>query len=122
MSDTVATSRNLIALHLTVNNHPGVMSHVCGLFARRAFNLEGILVAPSPRGELCSMWLLVNEDGHIPRYSARCESSMTCWRPMRPGMMLRLLSVWRLPCPTRAGRPVEKTDTTGSAGFRNPPR
>ena len=25
-------------LRLRVRNHPGVMSHVCGLFARRAFN------------------------------------------------------------------------------------
>ncbi len=50
------------ALRLTVNNHPGVMSHVCGLFARRAFNLEGILVAPEGDGSTCAMWLMVNED------------------------------------------------------------
>jgi len=29
-----------------VRNHPGVMSHVCGLFARRAFNVEGIICLP----------------------------------------------------------------------------
>ena len=27
-----------VILELAVRNHPGVMSHVCGLFARRAFN------------------------------------------------------------------------------------
>ena len=32
-------------IELTVKNHPGVMSHITGLFARRAFNLEGIFVA-----------------------------------------------------------------------------
>ena len=26
-----------VILELTVRNHPGVMTHVCGLFARRAF-------------------------------------------------------------------------------------
>lgn len=57
-----ATSGNFQALHLTVNNHPGVMSHVCGLFARRAFNLEGIIVSPAKKGERCHMWLLVDED------------------------------------------------------------
>ena len=33
-------------LELTVNNHPGVMSHVCGLLSRRAYNVEGILCLP----------------------------------------------------------------------------
>ena len=37
-------------LKLTVNDHPGVMSHVCGLFARRCYNLEGVMVR-SIRGE-----------------------------------------------------------------------
>ncbi|MDL2267452.1 ACT domain-containing protein [Desulfovibrio sp. OttesenSCG-928-G15] len=53
------------ALHLVVNNHPGVMSHVCGLFARRAFNLEGILVTPSKKDATCDVWLIVNEDKRI---------------------------------------------------------
>ena len=55
----------LMALRLTVNNHPGVMSHVCGLFARRAFNLEGILVTPVNGGEICTMWLIVQNDSRI---------------------------------------------------------
>ena len=33
----------LTTLHLSVNNHPGVLSHVCGLFAGRAYNLEGVM-------------------------------------------------------------------------------
>lgn len=38
-----------VILELTVRNHPGVMTHVCGLFARRAFNVEGILCLPIKR-------------------------------------------------------------------------
>jgi acetolactate synthase-1/3 small subunit len=49
-------------LELTVKNHPGVMSHVCGLFARRLYNLEGILCKPMGNGRYSRMWLLVNED------------------------------------------------------------
>lgn len=49
-------------LQLTVRNHPGVMSHVCGLFARRAYNLEGIVCLPVGDGETSRMLLLVNED------------------------------------------------------------
>ena len=33
-------------LELRVRNHPGVMSHITGLFARRAFNLDSILCTP----------------------------------------------------------------------------
>lgn len=49
-------------LELSVNNHPGVMSHICGLFARRAYNLEGIVCIPVGSGAISRMWLRVNED------------------------------------------------------------
>ncbi len=55
----------LIALKLTVNNHPGVMSHICGLFARRAFNVEGILCTPLEGGSTSCIWLLVKEDERL---------------------------------------------------------
>lgn len=46
-------------LTLRVRNHPGVMSHVCGLFARRAYNLEAILCMPEQGGATSLIWLLV---------------------------------------------------------------
>ncbi len=49
-------------LELAVNNHAGVMSHVVGLFARRAYNLEGICCLPVGDGSSSRIWLLVNED------------------------------------------------------------
>jgi len=52
-------------LELTVNNHPGVMSHICGLFARRCFNVEGILCMPIGAGAQSRIWLLVNEDERL---------------------------------------------------------
>ena len=57
-------SKRLI-LVLTVNNHPGVMSHITGLFSRRAFNLEGILCAPIDDGSKSRMYLLINEDDRL---------------------------------------------------------
>ena len=57
----------MTVLELCVNNHPGVMSHVCGLFARRAFNLEGILVLPVGAGEQSRMWLMVRDDERLPQ-------------------------------------------------------
>ncbi|CCH47643.1 acetolactate synthase small subunit [Pseudodesulfovibrio piezophilus] len=47
-------------LELTVSNHPGVMSHICGLFARRAYNVEGIACMPVNGGKRSKIWLLVN--------------------------------------------------------------
>lgn len=54
-------------IELTVRNHPGVMSHITGLFARRAFNLEGILCSPIEDGSLSRMYLMVNEDARLPQ-------------------------------------------------------
>jgi acetolactate synthase I/III small subunit len=56
---------NNIVVELIVNNHPGVMSHVAGLFARRAFNLEGIVCGKIGDGEKSRMLLLVNDDDRL---------------------------------------------------------
>ena len=52
----------IMVLELEVNNHPGVMSHICGLFSRRAYNLEGIVCIPIDTGDVSRMWLQVNEE------------------------------------------------------------
>ncbi|MBI1814819.1 MAG: acetolactate synthase small subunit [Deltaproteobacteria bacterium] len=52
-------------LRLLVRNHPGVMSHVCSLFARRAFNVEGIICLPVGDGRQSAILLLVNEDARL---------------------------------------------------------
>lgn len=49
-------------IELIVNNHPGVMTHITGLFARRAFNLEGILCGRIGDGTKSKMYLLINDD------------------------------------------------------------
>jgi acetolactate synthase-1/3 small subunit len=54
-----------VVLELTVNNHPGVMSHICGLFARRAFNVEGILCMPIGTGAQSRIWLRVTADHRV---------------------------------------------------------
>ena len=48
-------------VELTVRNHPGVMSHITNLFARRAVNVEGILVLPdNAQTSTVRLWLLDN--------------------------------------------------------------
>ncbi len=46
-------------LELRVRNHPGAMSHITGLFARRGFNLEAIACAPMGDCATSRMLLLV---------------------------------------------------------------
>jgi len=62
-----------VILELNVRNHPGVMTHVCGLFARRAFNVEGILCMPVGDGTDSRIWLLVREDERLPQMIAQVE-------------------------------------------------
>jgi acetolactate synthase-1/3 small subunit len=52
-------------LRLLVRNHPGVMSHVCSLFSRRAFNLEAIACLPMGDGARSLILLLVKEDDRL---------------------------------------------------------
>ena len=52
-------------LELTVRNHPGVLSHLCGLFARRAFNVEGVLCLPVGAGAQSRIWLRVAADERL---------------------------------------------------------
>ena len=69
------TANNQALLKLTVNNHPGVLSHICGLFARRAYNLEGVMVRPviNCTQNTSRMWLLVNEDERLQQVIRQTE-------------------------------------------------
>lgn len=62
-TDTLASST--VVLELRVRNHPGTMSHITGLFARRAFNLEAIVCAPTGDGEMSRMLLLVRDEPRL---------------------------------------------------------
>ena len=60
-------------LEIDVNNHPGVMSHVIGLFSRRTYNVEGILCLPVGDGRRSRIWLLVNEDLRLAQMMKQVE-------------------------------------------------
>lgn len=62
-----------VVLELEVNNHAGVMSHICNLFARRAFNMEGIMCMPIPNGNRSRIWLLVFEDQRLEQMIRQLE-------------------------------------------------
>jgi len=66
-NESVEPGFSQVVLELTVNNHPGVMSHISGLFSRRAFNVEGILCLPLGDGQCSRIWLLVPEDERLPQ-------------------------------------------------------
>jgi acetolactate synthase-1/3 small subunit len=60
-------------IELLVNNHAGVMSHITGLFARRAFNLDGILCGAIGDRSHSRMFLLVNEDRRLSQLIKELE-------------------------------------------------
>lgn len=66
-------SKKKAVLELAVRNHPGVMTHVCGLFARRAFNVEGILCMPVGDGAESRIWLLVHDDARLAQMTLQVE-------------------------------------------------
>jgi acetolactate synthase I/III small subunit len=68
-----AALREGAVLRLTVRNHPGVMSHVCGLFARRSFNLEGIICVPIGEGARSEMLLLLKDHDRLEQVILQLE-------------------------------------------------
>jgi len=52
-------------LRLLVRNHAGVMSHICGLFARRAFNVDGIVCRPVGDRTRSAVLLAVRDDDRL---------------------------------------------------------
>lgn len=52
-------------IELRVRNHPGAMSHITGLFARRGFNLEAILCVPVEDGSTSVALLVVADDRRL---------------------------------------------------------
>lgn len=52
-------------LRLLVRNHAGVMSHICGLFARRSFNVDGILCLPLGDRTTSAILLAVDDDRRL---------------------------------------------------------
>ncbi|MCX7626054.1 MAG: acetolactate synthase small subunit [Candidatus Sumerlaeaceae bacterium] len=79
MHEPIAPNEEIIrdthrpVLRLVVRNHPGVMSHVCGLFARRAFNVEAILCLPIEDGQRSVILLLVDEDERLDQMIRQLE-------------------------------------------------
>lgn len=72
---TLQAATDAVVLRLAVRNHPGVLSHVSGLFARRAFNLDGVLCLPIDDGTRSVILLLVRADDleQLERQLAKLE-------------------------------------------------
>ena len=76
MNSIARTEKRAVArtiLEVDVNNHAGVMSHVVGLFSRRAYNVEGILCMPVGDGSKSRIWLLVKEDERLEQMVRQVE-------------------------------------------------
>lgn len=63
----------IAVLRLTVANHPGVMSHVIGLFSRRRFNVDVILCTPERDPNLSRIWISVRESGRLDHIVRQIE-------------------------------------------------
>lgn len=64
---------NHTVIELIVNNHPGVMSHITGLFSRRGYNLEGILCGAIGEGSTSVMYLLVQRNDQYQQVISQLE-------------------------------------------------
>jgi acetolactate synthase-1/3 small subunit len=81
-------------LELRVRNHPGVMSHITGLFARRAFNLDSILCTPVGDGTESRLLLQVADTPRLTQVERQLEKlhDVLAVRP-RPDLTARVFQL-----------------------------
>ena len=95
---TVATALRAAAnLRLLVRNHSGVMSHICGLFARRGFNVDGILCLPVGDATRSVIFLVVNEDERLEqliRQLRKLEDVIEVRRAPEAQAMFSAVTAW----------------------------
>ena len=60
----MTTSRRQHTLEVLVENEPGVLARVAGLFSRRAFNIETLNVGPTEDASISKMIIGVAVEGH----------------------------------------------------------
>ncbi len=60
----MTTNRRQHTLEVLVENEPGVLARVSGLFSRRAFNIETLSVGPTEDSSISKMIIGVAVEGH----------------------------------------------------------
>ena len=60
----MTTNRHQHTLEVLVENEPGVLARVSGLFSRRAFNIETLNVGPTENSSVSKMIIGVAVEGH----------------------------------------------------------
>ena len=58
------TARRQHTLEVLVENSPGVLARVAGLFSRRAFNIDSLNVGPTENPAISKMIIVVGVEGH----------------------------------------------------------
>ena len=98
--ETRATSNERRAtafLRLLVRNHAGVMSHICGLFARRSFNVDGILCLPVGDRSRSAILLAINDDERLEqlmRQLLKLEDVIEVTRAEQAGAAFAAVNEW----------------------------
>ena len=84
-------------LRLLVRNHAGVMSHICGLFARRSFNLDAIVCLPVGDRSRSAILLAVADDERLEqlmRQLRKLEDVIEVNETREAGAAFSAVSAW----------------------------
>lgn len=89
---TTPASPQQTVLEMKVHNHPGVMSHVCGLLARRSYNVEGIICLPMHDKSYSRIWLLINEEERLNQVIKQIQKLQDVVNVQRHGVEHRIFT------------------------------
>src|SRR6266849_10287934 len=65
MSTAIMAQLQQHTITALVENHPGVLARVAGLFARRGFNIESLAVSVTDKPEISRMTIVVGGDHRV---------------------------------------------------------
>ena len=99
---------NRHTLSVLVENKPGVLVRIAGLFSRRGFNIDSLAVGPTEHPEISRMTIVVNCDGP-PAGAGDQAAQQADQRPQDRGARADRVGAARAAAGQGAGRPESRS-------------
>ena len=105
-----------------VDNKPGVLSRVSGLFSRRGYNIESLAVSITENPEVSRMTLVVNGDEQEVEQITKQLHKLIDVSKVQDYINIPMLRAYVLSRRPQAGRSATRPDPEPVAGARTLPR
>jgi len=108
-------------LSVLVENKPGVLVRIAGLFARRNFNIDSLAVGPTEHEEISRITIVVNCEEHpLEQVTKQLNKLINVLKivELEPGATVQRELIWSRSGPTpRSGRGCSRRSSCSAPGW-----